>query len=143
MYLCWCTEKTARIIFQHRRFTYVYFVGYSWYHTTDIIMVNLHSRNTKQTQMMRVTQQQQHSRSSKAAAISSSCDGGGSRTGLSFLFGLVCTSKFQPCVFCKLATTIQVVPHSSKTVVFTRALRDGPLWRPAASLVGSMRCQVL
>ena len=25
----------------------------------------------------------------------------------------------------------------------TRALRGGPLWRPAASLVGCMRCQVL
>ena len=26
---------------------------------------------------------------------------------------------------------------------YTRALRGGPLWRPAASLVGCMRCQVL
>ena len=36
--------------------------------TTGITMVNLHSRNTKQAQMMRASQQRQHSRSSKAAA---------------------------------------------------------------------------
>ena len=27
--------------------------------------------------------------------------------------------------------------------IYTKALRGGPLWRPAASLVGCMRCQVL
>ena len=27
--------------------------------------------------------------------------------------------------------------------IYTRAVRGGSLWRPAASLVGCMRCQVL
>ena len=33
--------------------------------------------------------------------------------------------------------------RSSAWYYFARALRGGPLWRPTASLVGCMRCQVL
>ena len=39
--------------------------------------------------------------------------------------------------------TLPAERSSMKVYMFTRALRGGPLWRPAASLVGCMRCQVL
>ena len=35
------------------------------------------------------------------------------------------------------------VPNNIYIYIYTRALRGGPLWQPAASLVGCMRCQVL
>ena len=57
-------RKQPAHFLQHRRFTYVHihtYILWATAGTTGITVVNLRSRNTKQTQMMRETQQQQYS----------------------------------------------------------------------------------
>ena len=67
-----CVQKIALLIFPAPSFYVRTYILWSTAGTTGKTVVNLRSRNTKQTQMMRVTQQQQHStakKSSKAAAV--------------------------------------------------------------------------
>ena len=65
-----CVQKTDRIIFPAPSFYVRTYILWATAGTTGKTVVNLRSRNTKQTQMMRVTQQQQHSTAEavKAAA---------------------------------------------------------------------------
>ena len=56
-----CVQKIALLIFPAPSFYVRTYILWSTAGTTGKTVVNLRSRNTKQTQMMRVTQQQQHS----------------------------------------------------------------------------------
>ena len=56
-----CVKKTARIYFPAPSFYVRTHILWDTAGTTGKTVVNLRSRNTKQTQMMRETQQQHHS----------------------------------------------------------------------------------